>query len=185
MLILVPVYWQAYGWQNFLWFSDIGLFLTFFAVWLSSSFLLSMTLIAFPLELLWNIDFFVQLVTGHTVVGLAAYMFDNRLPLFLRSLSLFHVMMPIVWIWYFLQWGYDRRAFKYVLVLFWVITMVTYTITHPQDNINWVFLPTIRQWNIAPSSWLLCYMIGLPLLLFWPMHRLLLYIRKCRTQLML
>src|SRR3982074_2248071 len=39
---LVPVYWRQYGLSNFLWFSDLSLFITLAAVWLESPSLASM-----------------------------------------------------------------------------------------------------------------------------------------------
>ena len=50
--ILVPVYWRYYGAGNFLWFSDLALFITLAAVWLESS-LLASTLSVGLLELVW------------------------------------------------------------------------------------------------------------------------------------
>ena len=35
LAVLVPVYWRTYGPSNFLWVSDIGLFLTVAAVWVN------------------------------------------------------------------------------------------------------------------------------------------------------
>lgn len=174
MLILIPMYLYYYGWQNFLWLSDVGLFLTFFALWVSSPLLMSMTLIALPLEIAWNIDFFVQLLSGRNILGIANYMFDDRLSLFLRGLSLFHVVLPLLWIWYLLHWGYNKRAFIYTLFLFWLVTIVTYVSSKPEDNINWVFMPVVHQWQgISPVIWVLLLMIGFPLFIFLPMHILL------------
>lgn len=116
--ILIPVYWQNYGSTNFLWISDISLFLTFFALWLESSLLFSIALImAFPVELAWNIDFFYQLFTGKTIIDFASYMFDAKYSLFLRCLSLFHIFMPIVWIRYISKLKYNKKAIYYSIPL--------------------------------------------------------------------
>lgn len=172
VIILIPVYWSNYGFQNFLWFSDIGLFLTVLALWLESPLLISVAVIAIlPVEIVWNIDFFAQLATGHTILGLASYMFDQKYSLFLRSLSLFHIFIPILWFWYIFKWGYDKRAFKYAILLIWVVLITTYMYTTPHENINWLFLPEIRHWlYISRLEWLAILMVGLPLLLLWPMH---------------
>src|SRR5438874_116887 len=95
--ILVPVYWRYYGPANFLWFSDLALFITLAAVWLESSFLASMQAVSVGfLELLWLADFLVYLVGGVRLIGLSSYMFDPAIPLLVRGLSLFHVGMPFV-----------------------------------------------------------------------------------------
>src|SRR5260370_33967266 len=39
--VLVPIYWRYYGPGNFLWFSDLALFLTLAALWLESPLLAS------------------------------------------------------------------------------------------------------------------------------------------------
>ncbi|MGH7843759.1 MAG: membrane-associated protein, partial [Candidatus Binatia bacterium] len=98
--VLVPIYWAHYGPTNFLWFSDIALLLTVLALWLESSFLASTMAVAVAvLELTWNIGFFSHLFTGTSIMGLSGYMFDRKIPLYLRGLSLFHVILPPLLIW--------------------------------------------------------------------------------------
>src|SRR5688572_949328 len=109
--VLVPVYWLKYGSGNFLWFSDIALFVGLAAVWLESSLLASIAALGVVLlELFWNVGFFSQLIFGVNVGGLAGYMFKSDLPLYLRALSLFHVVLPFFLIWMVHRLGYDRRA---------------------------------------------------------------------------
>src|SRR5262249_10201788 len=129
VLVLLSVYYKNYGWQNFLWLSDIGLFITVGALWLESSFFICIfILMVLPWEIAWNIDFFIQLWTGHTVLDIASYMFDAEKTLFLRGLSLFHVVLPIMWIWYCVKWGYDRRVFIYATIALWIILIITYLV---------------------------------------------------------
>ena len=60
IIVLIPVYWKTYGPQNFLWLSDIGLFLTVLALWLKSSLLISMACVGVLfIELLWANDRYV------------------------------------------------------------------------------------------------------------------------------
>ncbi len=172
MMILIPLYLSYYGWYNFLWLSDVGLFMTLAALWSSSSFLMSIPLvIVFPVEIMWNIDFFIRLLTGYKVAGLTNYMFDDTLPLFLRCLSLFHVAMPLLWGWYLFTWGYNRKAFIWAMMLFWLIMVITYWYTPVEENINWVFAARVYQWqDVSPAVWLVILMIGFPLFVFLPMH---------------
>src|SRR5688572_31011728 len=91
LCVLVPTYWIHWGPKNFLWFSDIALLTTAVALWMESSLLASMMMLAIALpELAWNADFFTRLCTGRHVLGLSGYMFDSRRPLLLRELSMFH-----------------------------------------------------------------------------------------------
>lgn len=108
-LVLIPFYWRAHGSQNFLWLSDIALFLTLIAFWMNSSLLISVSVISFLLpEIVWNIDFFFQLLARRRLLGVTDYMFDPKRTLFLRGLSLFHIALPILWIWGLYLWGYNK-----------------------------------------------------------------------------
>ena len=71
--LLVPVYWVQYGPGNFLWFSDIALFVTAAALWVESSLLASMmALSVLVLESVWIFDFIIGLISGSSVIGLSA-----------------------------------------------------------------------------------------------------------------
>src|SRR5215510_12433951 len=98
--VLIPVYWVKYGPGNFLWFSDIALFATAAALWLENSLIASMmALSVIVLESVWIIDFTIGLIAGSSVIGLSAYMFDSKISLPIRALSLFHVFMPLLLVW--------------------------------------------------------------------------------------
>lgn len=170
--ILVWVYWNYYGPQNFLWMSDIGLFLTVGAVWLESPLLISVNICAFlVVELAWNVDFLIELFTGRNMLGLAHYMFQPRHSLFLRLLSLFHVLLPAMWLWFTLLWGYDMRALFYAVPLIWLVFIATYWCTDPVHNINWVFTPALYHWKkIQGAIWLIALLVGYPLLVCLPTH---------------
>src|SRR4029077_8072808 len=89
---LVPVYWRQYGPANFLWFSDIALLALVPALWLENTLLVSMMAVSVVFfEALWNVDFFLRLLTGKSLIGLSAYMFDPKIPLLIRALSSFHI----------------------------------------------------------------------------------------------
>src|SRR5262249_975756 len=84
--VLVPIYWRQYGPANFLWFSDIALLALVPALWFENALLVSMMAISVVFfEALWNLDFFFQLATGKSLIGLSAYMFDPKIPLFICS----------------------------------------------------------------------------------------------------
>ncbi len=171
-MILVPVYWQNYGPQNFLWLSDISLFLTLIALWTESSLLMSiLILVALPMELIWNIDFFIKIIAGIFITGISGYMFDSQYSLFLKGLSLFHIALPIIWIWYLVKWGYDKGALIYATFLIWITLILTYFFTDPQKNINLIFLPKINAWNYMPELlWLILLLVAFPLLIMLPLH---------------
>jgi len=176
LVVIVPAYWVKNGLANFLWFSDIALLATGAALWLESSLLASaMALAVFVPESIWNVSYFARLLTGARVTSLADYMFDARKSRLMRGLSLLlHVVMPVTLLWMLARLGYDSRAFVVQTALAWVVLPVTYAVTDPAKNINWVFgfgHPPRRRFS--PRVHLLALMLGFPLFVYLPTHLLL------------
>jgi hypothetical protein len=169
--VLVPVYWKQYGPGNFLWFSDIALFVTAAALWLESSLLASMMAVSVVvLESIWIIDFLIGLIAGTSVIGLSAYMFDSKIPLSIRALSLFHVVMPVVLLWLLYRLGYDRRALVAQTLLAWIVLPLSYFLANRTDNVNWVYgFGGPQKWMPAPL-YLVLLMIAFQLVLYLPTH---------------
>jgi hypothetical protein len=172
LCVLVPIYWSHWGPRNFLWFSDIALLTTALALWLESALLASMMTLAIALpELAWNVDFFGRLATGRHVLGLSSYMFDAGKPRYLRALSLFHVVLPVLLVWTVHRLGYDSRAWALQSVAALVILPTTYVLTDPADNVNWVYGPGSRpQTRMSPQAYLALVMVCFPLVLYLPTH---------------
>jgi hypothetical protein len=170
--ILIPIYWRHYGPANFLWFSDIALFLTVIALWLESPFLASMQAVSIILlELLWIIDFLTRLTTGVRLVGLADYMFKPENPLFIRGLSLFHLWLPFLLLWMVYRLGYDGRAWIAQSLFAWIILLFCYFLTDPAENINWAFGPKESPQTSIPSwLYLILIMIFFPVCIYFPTH---------------
>jgi hypothetical protein len=176
LAVIVPAYWVKNGLANFLWFSDIALLATGAGLWLESSLLASaMALGVFVPESIWNVSYFARLLTGARVTSLADYMFDARKSRFMRGLSLLlHVVMPAALVWMLARLGYDSRALVVQTALAWVVLPVTYAVTDPAKNINWVFgLGHPPRRRFSPRVHLLALMLGFPLLVYLPTHLLL------------
>jgi len=175
VLITVAVYVFKYPLGNFLWFSDIALIAVVIALWLESALIVSMMAVGTLLpELLWNVSFFGQLITGRHVSGLTDYMFEAHRPLYVRALSLFHVVLPALLLWLLHQLGYDPRALAAQTVLAWVVLLLSYWLTDPRDNVNWVLgLGAKPQRRIPPLIYLGLLMAGFPLVIHLPTHLLL------------
>ncbi len=177
--VLVPVYWRAYSPWNFLFFCDIALLLTVAALWLESPLLASLAAVGIVLpQLLWIADF----ATGARITGMTSYMYDRKLPLFLRGLSTFHGWLPLLLLWLVAVLGYDRRAFVGWTVLATLVLLVSYTLAPAPPapagnpnlavNLNYVHGLSYERpqaW-MPPLAWLALLMIALPLLLFLPTH---------------
>jgi hypothetical protein len=172
--LVVPFYWRNYGLANFLWFSDIALIVTVVALWTENRLLVStMTVTVLLFEIVWNVAYFGRLLTGYRFGGMVEYMFDPSKSLFLRSLSLFHVVLPIVLLWATHRLGYDVRAFKATTLLCWVVLPVSYFVSTADQNLNWVFGPGKPQSLLHPLAYLAVSMVLLPALAFLPTHLLL------------
>ena len=173
--ILMIVYARKWGWANFLWFSDIALIGAVPALWLESAFLASMMALAVVLaDGLWNVSYFAQLLSGRRVFGLSDYMFDQGKPRWLRALSLFHVWLPGLLLWLVWRLGYVPSALPAMTLLCWLVLLVCFFFTEPDDNINWVFgFGGRRQQRRPPWQHLLVTMAAFPLLAYLPTHLLL------------
>jgi len=173
--LLVPVYWAQYGPGNFLWFSDIALLLTVPALWLESALLASMSSLAVVvLEALWIVDFFVKLIAGVSVTGLSKYMFDSKISLPIRALSLFHIPLPLILLWMVHRLGYDSRALAAQTLLSWLVLPISYLLTERSENVNWVYGFRSQPQKWMPAQLYLALLMALfPLVLYLPMHFLL------------
>jgi len=169
--LIAVIYWRAYGPTNFLWLSDVGLVLTLAALLSGSRLIASMAAVGMlALELAWTIDF----LAGGRLITIAAYMFDAKLPRYLRGLSLFHLAPPPTLLFLVYQFGYDRRALIYQTLLTWAVLIVTYLTTDPEKNINWVFGPGSKPQHVVPPLlYLGLEMAIIPICVFLPTHLLL------------
>jgi hypothetical protein len=177
LAVLVPAYWAHYGPRNFLWFSDIALLGAGAALWLESPLLASMMMLAVLLpECAWNLDFFGRLLTGHRMFGMSAYMFERERPRFIRALSLFHVPLPVGLVWLVHRLGYDRRAWLGQSLLALVVLPVSYWLTDPAENVNWVHGLGAPQRRLPPWLYLALLIVAFALVLYLPPHLLFVYL---------
>jgi len=171
---LVPIYWREYGPANFLWFSDIALLALVPALWLENALLVSMLAISVVFfEALWNLDFLFRLATGKSLIGLSAYMFDPGIPLFIRGLSSFHLVLPLLLLWLLQRLGYDHRAFLWQTIVALVVLPLSYLVSNAQENVNWVYgLGENRQRILPAPLFLILLMLLFPLAVYLPTHLL-------------
>lgn len=172
LVVWVAVYWRSYGPQNFLWLCDIANFVIGIAIWRNSSLLFSSQAVGVLLiQALWIVDVASRLLFGAHPIGGTEYMFDPEKSIALRSLSLFHVFVPILLIWAILRLGYDKRGWKLQTAILWVLLPVTYLVTDPERNINWLWEPFgIPQTAMPELLYLAVEMVAVPLVLYLPTH---------------
>jgi hypothetical protein len=130
------------------------------------------------------IDFLVRLIRGRSVIGLADYMFNPDIPLFVRALSSFHGWLPFILIGIVWRLGYHRKAWIAQTLLTWVLLLVCYSFSplppaprgnqNAVVNVNWVFGPGEKQvqtW-MAPELYLALMMAFFPVCIYLPSHLL-------------
>lgn len=176
MAILIPYYYHAYGPSNFLWFCDVALIMTLIGIWKESKFLISTQAVAivFP-QFFWCIDFFFNMAFHRPMIGLATYMFDPEISLFVRGLSLFHGWLPFLLLWLVARMGYDRNAWKTQIGICWAVLLTAFLVLPGPDtlagNVNKVFgWGETAQSVMHPVAWLGIVMLAYPLLVYIPSH---------------
>lgn len=176
LCIFVSYSWKNYGLQNFLWFSCLGVILSVTALWLENRLLASMMLLSTFIadEIGWGGDFVFRLIFGWNPYNATNYMFDHRLSLFGRAISLYHFYIPILLVWMVHKLRYDTRAIVAQTLYAMLVLFLSFTVTNPASNINWVFGVGPQPQTYVPA-WL--YLVGemvfIPVVFYLPMHFLL------------
>lgn len=172
--VWIPIYWKEYGAQNFLYFCDLGNIFVAIALWSESALIFSWQATGLLLfQTLYAIDLAGALILGRHLIGGTEYMFDPNLPLLVRLLSLFHVVMPPLLIWATRQLGYDSRGWKFQTLTAWVVVPINY-FWRPEQNVNWARGLFFREQHVVPGLvYLGAYLILVPLVVYYPTHLLL------------
>ena len=173
LLVWLPVYWRTWGGANFLHLCDVAVILTCIGLWANSALLISSQAVASLLiDAAWAVAAGSRLI-GHPFVPGTEYLLDPSFSLWIRLLTLYHVLMPPLLVWALYRTGYDRRG--------WVLqsaialpAFIAARFTSPTDNINFAFTDPFfqRQWGPAPVhivvSWLFMVIV-----VYLPTHWLL------------
>lgn len=167
----IPLYWKQYGVQNFLFFCDLGNLVIAMALWSESVLLFSwqaVSLLVF--QTLFTIDLVGAWAIGHHPIGGTEFMFDPHLPWFVRALSLFHVVTPVLLLWAIWRLGYDERAWKLQTLTCWIVVPLNY-FWRPEHNVNWARGIFFVQQKIVPGwMYLLAYLVLVPVVVYYPTH---------------
>jgi len=174
LAVWTPVYWRAWGAQNFLHLCDMGVLLACAGLWFGNSLLLSSQAVGAILpDLLWCLDAGSRLFFGKHLFGGTEYMWDPHYPLLARGLSLFHIFLPGILWWSLRQAGYDRRGWKLQAGITAALLVVSRFI-NPALNLNYAFSDPLfhRVWGPAPVH-LFVILAAIVVLFYLPTHLLL------------
>jgi hypothetical protein len=191
MAVLVPVYWANYGPTNFLYFCDASLFLALFAIWTGNALAASMAAVGLVIpQLFWCVDFLFELFGFH-LTHMTSYMFNEKTPIFLRGLSLFHGWLPFLLIFLVYQLGYDSRALWAWTALAVALCLIAFFLLPPAGpgdpmlprNVNYVYGTNddMPQAYMDPNLYLIVWITFLFVVFYVPTHFSLK--KACRTKL--
>jgi hypothetical protein len=170
IVIWAPVYSRQYGAQNFLFYCDIGNVLITVALWLENRLLFSwQTVGLLVFQTLFTIDLVGAAISGRHALGGTEYMFDPKIPLVIRLLGLYHVVVPPLLLWAVYKLGYDRRGWILQTLTIWVLVPINF-FWRPQYNVNWARGLGHEQHLVPAWLYLLAYLIVVPLVIYWPTH---------------
>jgi len=172
----IPLYWRQYGPQNFLFFCDLGNLFIAAGLWMESALIFSWQASGLLLfQTLFIIDLAGTFLSGRHWIGGTEYMFDPHIPLSIRLLSLFHVVTPPLLLWAITRLGYDGRGWKYQTLTAWIVVPINY-FWRPEYDVNWARGPFFREQHLVPGlTYLLAYLIIVPVSIYYPTHRFLLW----------
>ena len=172
-----PSYWLVWGRTNFLHLCDVSVILTCAGLWSGSALLLSSQAVSSILaDILWSLDAAWRLLLGRHLIGGTEYMWDAQYPLAVRLLSLFHVFLPVIYVWALRRVGYDRRGWLLQSAIALVLLPIS-RLTDPATNINYAFRDPLfhRTWGPAPAH-LALMLAGLIAIFYWPTHQVLAWV---------
>lgn len=151
LAVYLPSYTLAYGLTNFLFLCNVGVILTALGLWRGSALLLSsQALSALAVCAAWWLDTGARLLTGQHLLGVTAYMWDPRYPLFTRLLSLYHVAWPILLLACLRRVGYDRRGYALQAGIAGV-ALVASRFADPATNVNFAWRDPFFGRSLGPA----------------------------------
>lgn len=152
LALYVPSYAVAYGFANFLFLCNLGVFLVAAGLWAGNALLLSSQAVGILLvSLVWTADLSSRLLTGAHWLGGTEYMWDPKWPIFTRLLSLYHVATPFVLLHALRRLGYDPRAYPLQSSIA-IAGVLVGRLFGPDENINGAFMDPMfkRAWGPPP-----------------------------------
>ena len=143
--------------SHILWYSYIAMFIIGVGLLRKNSFALSsqLNILFFP-YLIWNIDFFYQLIISKPLFGITNYFFIQG-PLIGKIVAFQHVFTIPILLYALYKIKVNRKdAWKLSFLIVTLLYIITRTFTPSELNINCTFescLPLINAGNLYPLVW--------------------------------
>ena len=151
LAVWVPSYAIYWGWANFLHLCDVAVFLTCLGLAYNNALLLSSQAVSSLVgDLLWCLDAGWRWFIGRHLLGGTQYMWDLRFPLWVRLLSLFHIILPLLLLAVLRRTGYDHRALRLQSGIAAALLVVS-RFLGPSRNLNYAFADPIFHHAFGPA----------------------------------
>jgi hypothetical protein len=173
LVVWIPVYWHAWGAGNFLHLCDVAVVLTCIGLCTSNALLLSSQAVSsVVIDALWTLDVAAWLFFRRHFIGGTEYLFDGTIPVWVRLLSLFHIVMPFILLWSLSRLGYDRRGFGLQAAIALPVVIASRFVT-PAQNLNFAQAAPFfhRQLGPAPVHLAVTY-LAVVVAVYFPTHLL-------------
>ena len=172
LAVWMPTYAFYWGWRNLFAFCDMAVILGCLGLFRQSSLLVSSSSLPIvTVGVLWLADVVGGLLTGKHVFGGTEYMWDLRVPLWVRLLSLFHVVLPVVFVLALRRLRYHRRALPLQIGITAVLLVAGRLLDGPAKNLNYAFRDPIFHRALGPPPLhLLALLAGVTVLIYLPSH---------------
>jgi len=169
-----PIYWHTWGAANFLHLCDIAVILTCIGLWSNNALLISSQAVSsLVIDAVWALDAGSAFFLGHHLIGGTEYLFDARYPLWVRLLSLFHILMPPLLLWALYWVGYEEEGFT-AQCLIACFAFIGARFASPARNLNFAFADPFfhRSWGPGPVHVAITY-LALIFVVYLPTHLIL------------
>jgi hypothetical protein len=174
LLIWIPSYWRTWGALNFLRLCDIAVILSCAGLWSRNYLLVSSQAVSSILpDFVWALDAGWRFFLGHHLIGGTEYLFDSHYPLWIRLLTLYHLVLPLVLLWTLNRIRYDPRGLAVQSAIAGIV-FVASRLAGPVENVNYAFTDPFfhRSWGNA-SCHLAVIFLFIVLVAYLPTHFLL------------
>jgi hypothetical protein len=130
---------------------DVAVFLTCVGLAYNNTLLLSSQAVSsLAGDLLWCLDAGRRCFVGRHLLGGTQYMWDPRFPLWVRLLSLFHIILPLLLLVVLCRTGYDHRALRLQSGIAAAVLVVS-RFLGPSRNLNYAFADPIFHHAFGPA----------------------------------
>jgi len=146
----MPIYWYIWGATSFLFLCDIAVLLTCIGLFTNSALLISSQAISsLVVDSFWIIDVTWMLTAHRHLLGGTEYFFDAHYALWVRLISLFHVILPVTLVFALRRIGYDPRGFRLQAGIA-AAAVVAARFAGAGRNINYAFTDPFLRRSLGP-----------------------------------